>query len=187
MPGKKPSVFGYAWRGFRLLRHRRKLSVAGAARVAGVRAGTVTYSENRQGNVDFVVADRLLRAYGASIVDLGLMTQLAEKHLAAAGKDSLHDTLVPGILAEFEERREQASPLVVPMPDPAGLLREIDRRIAPIERLFREGFDGLTALRSALPTIARHLGAEWDQRGAVKVEVSRLPKWFSGEDEGTDR
>jgi len=52
---KRPSVFGYAWRGFRLLRHWRKLSVDGAARRAGVSKHVITYSETREGNIDFVV------------------------------------------------------------------------------------------------------------------------------------
>jgi len=105
MPTKKPSVFGYAWRGFRLLRRRRNWTVAGAAHRAGVPVGSVNYSETRHGNVDFLVAERLLGAYGASIVDLGLMARLAEEHLVAAGRDSLYEALVPAILAEFEQRR----------------------------------------------------------------------------------
>jgi hypothetical protein len=179
---KRPSVFGYAWRGFRLLRHRSGLTVAGAARRSALSKEVITYSETRLGNVDFLVADRLLRAYNANIVDLGLMIRLAEKHLADRERDSLHSSIVPAILAEFEELRAQASPSKVPMPDPARLLREIDQRIAPIEALFREAFRGLEAVRSALPAMARHLGAEWDQR-AEEVRIPQLPRWFSGIEE----
>jgi len=173
---KRPSVFGYAWRGFRLLRRRRKLTIAGAARAAGVRSESVNYSENRHGNVDFVVADRLLRAYGASIVDLGLMTQLAEQHLAALGRDSLHEMMMPAIMAEFEQRRGQASPLLVPMPDPLGLLREIDRRIAPIERLSGKA----SAVSKRCGALCRPWPATWAPSGTRGARKESQPLNFPG-------
>jgi hypothetical protein len=104
-------------------------------------------SESRQGNVDFLVAGRLLDAYQASIVDLGLMTQIAEKHLAEHGAAQLNASNVPVILADFERLRKKATRLNVPMPEPAGLLREIDLRIVPSERHFQAAFRELVADR----------------------------------------
>jgi transcriptional regulator with XRE-family HTH domain len=180
---KRASVFGYAWRGFRLLRHRRELTPRAAARRAQVSEGQITTSENRQGNVDFLVAGRLLNAYNASIVDLGFMTQIAEKHLAEHGATSLNASNIPAILADFERLRKQATRLNVPMPDPVGLLREIDLRIVPIERHFQAAFLELVALRRALPTMSWLLGTEPEKGTEVEQKergTSRLPKWFSG-------
>jgi hypothetical protein len=180
---KRVSVFGYAWRGFRLLRHRRELTPRAAARRAQVSEGRITMSETRQGNVDFLVAGRLLNAYQASIVDLGLMTQIAEKHLAEHGAAQLNAANIPAILADFERLRKEATRLNVPMPDPAGLLKEIDLRIVPIERHFQAAFRELVALRRALPTMSWLLGTEPEEGTEVEQKergASRLPTWFSG-------
>lgn len=181
MPNSR-SVFGYAWRGFKLLRHRRGFSVRAAASSARVSEVTIATSETRQGNIDFFAAGRLLKAYKATIVDLGLMTHLAERHLTGQGAEKLIASLIPPILADFSRLRKQATCLTVPMPSPTGLLREIDLRIVPIESHFQAAFRELAALRRDLPILSWLLGAEPEDGAEAEHkggETSRLPKWFS--------
>ena len=166
-PYRRTSAFGPFWRGFRLLRRRGGLTVVTAARRAGVRRNDVIYSENRTGNIDFVTAGRLLIAYKATLVDLGLMAKLAEKHLGP--ERGLYEAKTAAILAEFQSLRGTVTAAEVPMPDPVGLLGEITRRLKPLEDLVPGIVDDLAALRQVFALLAKGLGGE------VKPEVPRRP------------
>jgi len=177
-PYRKTSAFGPFWRGFRLLRRRGGLTVVTAARRAGVRRNDVIYSENRTGNIDFVTAGRLLIAYKATLVDLGLLAKLAEKHLGP--ERDLYEAKTAAILAEFEVLRGQVTRADVPQPDPVGLLGEIDRRLSPLEKLLPGMAGDLTALRQVFALIAKSLGVEGapevPRRRGTKKPASAEPK-----------
>jgi hypothetical protein len=66
--------------------------------------------------VDFVVAARLLWTYEATVVELGLMTKLAEEYWPV-GTPSISRARKAALFAAFEWLRVEVKPADVPMPN----------------------------------------------------------------------